>query len=314
TLGYYGDEFPTIARGVIEVVPGLGFFPGVIVDQHFIRRERLNRLLAAVLERPTLLGIGIDESTALEVGPDGIWTVRGASSVVVIDARRARVASAARPLAAAAPPTLAGQGGTASVTGRVVDSATAQPVSGARVSIVGTVTGTLTDRDGRYLLSGLPAGQHTLRVQRIGLALAEATVTLADGGTVTQDFVLSTAATLLSEVVVTGYGTTTRAEISGAVASVRGEDLKNTPLAGVDAAIQGRAAGVQVIQNAGNPGAGITVRIRGSASISASNQPLYVVDGVPLIRDDFSQLDVGGQDITGVTGLNPDEIENIDIL
>lgn len=100
TLGYYGDEFPLIARGVIEVVPGLGFFPGVIVDQHFIRRERLNRLLAAVLERPTLLGIGIDESTALEVGPDGIWTVRGASAAVVIDARHARLADATRPLAA----------------------------------------------------------------------------------------------------------------------------------------------------------------------------------------------------------------------
>jgi cyanophycinase len=89
TLGYYGDEFPTIARGVIEVVRGLGFFPGVIVDQHFVRRERHNRLLAVVLERPTLLGVGIDESTALEVGPDGIWTVRGASSVVVYDARAA---------------------------------------------------------------------------------------------------------------------------------------------------------------------------------------------------------------------------------
>lgn len=100
TLGYYGDEFPLIARDVIEVVPGLGFFPGVIVDQHFIRRERLNRLLAAVLERPTLLGIGIDESTALEVGPDGIWTVRGASAAVVIDARHARLADATRPLAA----------------------------------------------------------------------------------------------------------------------------------------------------------------------------------------------------------------------
>lgn len=100
TLGYYGDEFPTIARGVIQIVPGLGFFPGVIVDQHFIRRERLNRLLAVVLERPTLLGVGIDESTALEVGPDGIWTVRGASSVVVIDARHARVANATQPLAA----------------------------------------------------------------------------------------------------------------------------------------------------------------------------------------------------------------------
>jgi TonB-linked SusC/RagA family outer membrane protein len=114
--------------------------------------------------------------------------------------------------------------------------------------------------------------------------------------------------------VVTGYGTSTREELSGAVASVRGDDIKGTPLAGVDAAMQGLAAGVQVIQNAGNPGAGITVRIRGSASISASNQPLYVIDGVPLLRDDFSQLNVGGQDVTAVTGLNPDEIENIDIL
>lgn len=217
-------------------------------------------------------------------------------------------------LAAAAPPTAAAQGGTASVTGRVVDSATAQPVSGARVSIVGSVSGTLTDRDGRYLLRGLQAGAITLRAQRIGYAPMDRTVTLIEGGAVTQDFVLAAGATVLSEIVVTGYGTSTREELSGAVASVRGADIAGTPLAGVDAAIQGRAAGVQVIQNAGNPGAGITVRIRGAASISASNQPLYVIDGVPLIRDDFSQLNVGGQDITAVTGLNPDEIENIDIL
>ncbi len=215
-------------------------------------------------------------------------------------------------LAATAPPL--GAQGTASVTGRVIDSLAAQPIAGARVTIAGRPNGTLTDRDGRYLLQGLAAGPATVRVQRIGFAPAEANVTLVDGGAVTQDFTLPTVATVLSEVVVTGYGTTTREEISGAVASVRGEDLKNTPLAGVDAAIQGRAAGVQVIQNAGNPGAGITVRIRGSASISASNQPLYVVDGVPLLRDEFSQLGLGGQDITGVTGLNPDEIENIDIL
>lgn len=215
-------------------------------------------------------------------------------------------------LAATAPPL--GAQGTASVTGRVIDSLAAQPIAGARVTIAGRPNGTLTDRDGRYLLQGLAAGPATVRVQRIGFAPAEANVTLVDGGAVTQDFTLLTVATVLSEVVVTGYGTTTREEISGAVASVRGEDLKNTPLAGVDAALQGRAAGVQVIQNAGNPGAGITVRIRGSASISASNQPLYVVDGVPLLRDEFSQLGLGGQDITGVTGLNPDEIENIDIL
>ncbi len=213
----------------------------------------------------------------------------------------------------ASPPPAAAQG-TASLTGRVVDSVASQPISGARVTIAGRANGTLTDREGRYLLQGLAAGPATVRVQRIGFGPAEATVTLADGGTVTQNFTLTPAATVLSEVVVTGYGTSTRDELSGAVASVSGQDLQNTPLAGIDAAIQGRAAGVQVIQNAGNPGAGITVRIRGSASISASNQPLYVVDGVPLIRDEFSQLGLGGQDITAVTGLNPDEIENIDIL
>jgi cyanophycinase len=101
TLGYYGDEYPSIARGVVEVVAGLGFLSGVIVDQHFIRRERLNRLLAVVLERPTLLGAGIDESTALEIGPDRTWTVRGAGAVVVYDARRARVTAAGRALGAA---------------------------------------------------------------------------------------------------------------------------------------------------------------------------------------------------------------------
>jgi len=224
-----------------------------------------------------------------------------------------RSALLALSLAVMYPPSVGAQG-TASVTGRVVDSAVAQPVAGARVTLVGLPNGTVTDRDGRYVLQGLAAGSVTVRVQRIGFLAAEANVTLVEGGSVTQDFTLGLAATVLSEVVVTGYGTSTREELSGAVASVRGDDIKGTPLAGVDAAMQGLAAGVQVIQNAGNPGAGITVRIRGSASISASNQPLFVVDGVPLIRDDFSQLNVGGQDVTAVTGLNPDEIENIDIL
>ena len=91
TAGYYGDEFTDVARGRIQVAPGLGFVPGTIIDQHFIRRERHNRLLAAVLERPSLIGVGIDESTAIEVGPDGRWTVRGGSAVFIYDARRARV-------------------------------------------------------------------------------------------------------------------------------------------------------------------------------------------------------------------------------
>lgn len=215
-------------------------------------------------------------------------------------------------LALAAPP-LAAQG-TASVSGRVVDSATAQPVAGVRVAVVGATIGTLTDRDGHYSLQAVPAGTVTLRAQRIGFGAQTRVVALTEGSSATIDFELTPVATTLSDVVVTGYGTDSRANLSSSIASVSGAELQNTPVAGVDAAMQGRAAGVQVVQNAGNPGVGMTVRIRGSASITASNQPLYVIDGVPMLRDDFSQLGVGGQDLTATTGLNPDEVDKIDIL
>jgi cyanophycinase len=98
SLGYYGDEYPEIARATIEVVPGLGFLHGAIVDQHFIRRERHNRLLSVVLERPSLIGVGIDEGTALLVQPDGTWQVLGASAVEVIDGRHATITGRSAPL------------------------------------------------------------------------------------------------------------------------------------------------------------------------------------------------------------------------
>jgi len=217
-------------------------------------------------------------------------------------------------LAALAFPSAGFAQGTATVTGRVADSTTGQPVAGVRVGLVGSTTGALTDRDGRYTLRGLPARTVTLRAQRIGFSPVDRTITLEADATATVDFTLGTAATVLSEVVVTGYGTSSRADISSSVASVNATEVENTPLAGIDAALQGKAAGVQITQNAGNPGVGITVRIRGSASISGSNHPPYVIDGVPMLRDDFSQLDVGGQDVTAVTGINTDEIESIDIL
>ena len=98
TTGYYGDECLAIERRRVEIVSGLGFLPEAIVDQHFIRRERHNRLLSAVLERPSLLGVGIDESTALEVGPDGRWRVIGESAVLIYDARKARITGRGLPL------------------------------------------------------------------------------------------------------------------------------------------------------------------------------------------------------------------------
>jgi cyanophycinase len=89
--------FSRIGRRLIEIAPGLGFLHNAIVDQHFIRRQRENRLISVVLERPSLLGVGIDEGTALKVAPDGRWAVLGRSSIIVIDARSARVTSPSQP-------------------------------------------------------------------------------------------------------------------------------------------------------------------------------------------------------------------------
>jgi len=89
--------YMTVARDDVETVPGFGFLSGAVVDQHFIRRRRSNRLLSVVLEHPHLVGVGIDESTAVEVGPDGRWRVLGESAAMIFDARRARITPAGAP-------------------------------------------------------------------------------------------------------------------------------------------------------------------------------------------------------------------------
>jgi cyanophycinase len=97
TLDTAGTGYPRVARHSIEIVPGLGFLHGAVVDQHFLRRQRANRLMSVVLERPTLLGVGIDEGTALRVDPDGRWTIEGASAAIVYDAREAAVTPTSAP-------------------------------------------------------------------------------------------------------------------------------------------------------------------------------------------------------------------------
>lgn len=98
TVGYYGDDYPRIARRSIVVARGLGFLHDAIVDQHFLKRERHNRLISAVLERPSLIGVGIDEGTALRVDPDGGWGVEGASAVIIYDARDAAITPSTAPV------------------------------------------------------------------------------------------------------------------------------------------------------------------------------------------------------------------------
>ncbi|MBK6459038.1 MAG: TonB-dependent receptor [Gemmatimonadetes bacterium] len=200
------------------------------------------------------------------------------------------------------------------IRGTVIDSASRRPVDGVQVVLAGTTLGALTSSGGTYVIRNVPVGTYSVRATRLGFGPAQRSVTVAALDTSVADFTLRAAALNLSQVVVVGYGTANRREVTNAVTTVRSEDLVNVPVASVEAALQGKAAGLQVIQNAGNPGNGISVRVRGSSSLSAGNQPLYVIDGIPMLRDSYSQLGMGGQDVSAVSGISPDEIASIDVL
>ena len=201
-----------------------------------------------------------------------------------------------------------------SIRGTVTDSTDQRPLEGAIVSVIGTNKRTATRANGEYTLTDVAPGTIAIRVQMIGYAPGVKRLALAAGDEVTLDFTLSLRPIELEEVVAIGYGTVSRDNLATAVSTVSAEEISGQANASADAALQGRAPGVQVIQNAGNPGNAISVRVRGSASITANNQPLYVVDGVPVISEDLSQLGLGGQGIRAITGLSADDIASIDVL
>jgi TonB-linked SusC/RagA family outer membrane protein len=217
-------------------------------------------------------------------------------------------------MALSAPASIAHAQATGTIRGTVTDSTTQRGVPGVQVSIAGTTRGAVTNDDGVYTLTAVPAGTATVRAQRIGYASQSRDVRVVAGDAVTADFALHPVATVLSTVVSVGYGTASRQDVSSAIASVDSTAFANTPVAGVDNALQGRIPGVQVMQNSGEPGSGISIRVRGPASLNAGNAPLYVVDGVPMIQGSLSQIALSGQDVTAITGLNPDEIASIDVL
>jgi TonB-linked SusC/RagA family outer membrane protein len=203
---------------------------------------------------------------------------------------------------------------TGTVTGTVTDSAGRTPVPGAQITIVGTSRGAITNEQGQYTLRAVPTGNATVSAQRLGFSPQQRRVQVSAGGETTVNFTLGAIATTLSEVVSVGYGTSSRHEVSSAIASIDSSAFANTPVASIDNALQGKVAGVQVMQNSGEPGSGISVRVRGPASLNAGNQPLYVVDGVPIIQESYDQTSPSQQSMTAVTGLNPDEIATIDVL
>jgi TonB-linked SusC/RagA family outer membrane protein len=210
---------------------------------------------------------------------------------------------------------------TGTIGGSVVDANTLRPIPSVQISIQGLGIGALTRDDGRYLLVNVPAGTHTVQAQILGYTMATARVTVVAEQTATANFSLAQSAVALDEVVVIGYGTQQRREVTGAVASVRGAEIAQTPTVGIQSALQGRLAGVNVADASGEPGAAPQVTIRGVGSISAGNDPLYVIDGVPYTMNVEAQGRVGQQNprfgesrANPLAALNPNDIETIEVL
>ena len=180
------------------------------------------------------------------------------------------------------------------IKGTVIDGETGQPIPGVTVLVKGTTNGTSADFDGNYNITA--SNDAVLIFSSIGYNKQE----IAVGSRSTIDITLNVDNQQLDEVVVVGYGTQSTRKVTGSVQQIDTDVLSDLPVAQVTQKLQGRLVGVQINQTTGKPGQGLQVRIRGQASILAGSDPLYVVDGFPIIGD--------------IGTINPDEIESITVL
>lgn len=178
------------------------------------------------------------------------------------------------------------------VSGNITDSQ-GTPLSGASIQEKNTSNGAVADFDGNYTIE-VSSGNAILVFSYLGMQTVERSV----GQDTNINIQLQEDANFLDEVVVVGYGTTAKKDVTGAISSIKGDDFKNLPVSGVDEALQGRMAGVQVVPNGGAPGGSVAIRIRGTGTVNNS-EPLYVVDGIAT---------------ASINGINPNDIESIQVL
>ena len=194
------------------------------------------------------------------------------------------------------------------VSGKVIDE-TGKPVSGATVTVKGTSIATATNSDGSFVLN-IPSGKAVLVVTSIGI------VELEVGVNNRQEIAISTTSnsTSLQDVVVIGYGTQKRKNVTGAVSSFNASNLQERPILRVDQALVGQLAGVRVKQTTGTPGKGFSIQVRGSGSISGGNEPLYVIDGFPLTVNSTNVSNGSFSTGNPLDNINPNDIERIEVL
>jgi TonB-linked SusC/RagA family outer membrane protein len=208
----------------------------------------------------------------------------------------------------------AAQAQQATVTGRVTEAGSGTPISDAQVFIVGTNLGGLTNQDGRYLLRNVPVGAQQLRVIRIGYTEMKRPITVVAGQSTTLDLTLSKSVISLQEVVTTATGDTRRVEIGNSISNIDAQNVvKTSPISTVSDLLNSRAPGVQVLSGT-QTGTGSRIRVRGNNSLSLNNDPIYVIDGVRMTSDQASGISTGGNRANRVGDLNPEEIENIEIV
>ncbi|MEZ4828893.1 MAG: SusC/RagA family TonB-linked outer membrane protein [Bacteroidia bacterium] len=199
------------------------------------------------------------------------------------------------------------------VTGKVTSSNDGSPLAGATVLVEGTTVGAFTDDQGRYSVNA--GSGANLIFSFVGYARQ----TIAVEGRSVIDVVMEATDATLEEVVVVGYGTVKKKDLTGAVSSIKADDFNAGIIVAPDQLVQGKVAGVQIMTNSGQPGGTATFRIRGNASVRAGNQPLFVVDGVPLdgrtARPDVGLNGIGASPSANpLNFINPNDIESIDVL
>ena len=180
------------------------------------------------------------------------------------------------------------------ITGRVIDP-NGNPMPGVNVLEKGTTNGALTSAEGKYSIA-VSSGQAVLSFSFIGFTTQDVTV----GNQTVIDVTLSEIVTGLDEVVVIGYGTAKKKDLTGSVASITGDVMRDVPSSNITQALQGRVSGVDMEQTSTKPGSQLQIRIRGTRSLNASNDPLVVLDGIPFAGS--------------IGDINPSDIKSVDIL
>ena len=195
------------------------------------------------------------------------------------------------------------------VSGSVYDADTGEPVPFASIRVKDTMIGAAAGIDGTYKIT-VPSKNAVLVFSFVGYKTTEVPVE----GKMAIDCGLESDATALEDVVVVAYGSAKREAMTGSVTSVKGDEIASVPVASVDKALAGKLAGVSITSSTGQPGATSSIRIRGTSSINASNSPLWVVDGIPVLTGNIADSGVGDAQSSLMTSINPSDIESITVL